>query len=166
MPPLAGSFLVARPALQDENFRKTVVLILQHGKGGAFGLVINRTADIEGLPFPVFNGGPCGAQGLLMLHGQADWIEGDDDADSKVIAPGIFLGNSSCLKRVKTEGEQPSRFRMFAGYAGWGPGQLESELVSGAWAIVPANGEVLFDTPLDDLWAQLLPPAIPEPSLN
>ena len=58
------------------------------------------------------------------------------------------------------------RYRMFAGYAGWGPGQLEGELAAGAWAIVPANAEVLFDSPLDEMWTQLLPPAIPEPSLN
>jgi len=163
----AGSFLVARPALQDPNFRKTVVLLLQHGSGGAFGLVVNRPAKVEGMPFPVFAGGPCGSQGLLMLHGHADWIEGDDDNEAKTVAPGVFLGDASCLKRVKeTPEEQTPRYRMFAGYAGWGPGQLEGELAAGAWAVIAANGETLFDTPLDDMWAQLLPPAIPEPSLN
>jgi putative transcriptional regulator len=58
------------------------------------------------------------------------------------------------------------RFRMFAGNSGWGPGQLEGELAGGAWAVVPASGEALFDTPIDELWDSLLPPQLPEPSVN
>jgi putative transcriptional regulator len=167
MPIYSGSFLIARPALQDPNFRKTVVLLLQHGPGGAFGLVVNRPAKVEGVPFPVYAGGPCGSQGLLMLHAHADWIEADNESEGKTVAPGIFLGDASCLKRVKEAAESDTlRYRMFAGYAGWGPGQLEDELASGAWAIVAANGTRLFDTPLEEMWTQFLPPAIPEPSLN
>ena len=63
---LAGSFLVARPVLKDPSFRQTVVLLLQHGAAGAFGLVVNRQATVEGLPFPVFVGGPCEAQGWRL----------------------------------------------------------------------------------------------------
>jgi putative transcriptional regulator len=55
---------------------------------------------------------------------------------------------------------------MFSGYAGWGPGQLEGELAAGAWAIVPASGELLFDVPAEQLWFRLAPPTIPEPSVN
>src|SRR2546429_7938511 len=73
MPSLAGSFLVAKPELQDSNFHQTVVLLLQHGSEGAFGLVVNRPAKTEGLPFPVFHGGPCQAPGLILLHGHAGW---------------------------------------------------------------------------------------------
>jgi len=167
MPTYAGSFLVARPSLQDPNFRKTVVLLLQHGASGAFGLVVNRSAKVEGLPFPVFAGGPCSSEGLLMLHGHAEWIEEDESSKSKTVAPGVFLGEASCLKRVKEAPEDDSlRYRMFAGYAGWGPGQLEGELGAGAWAVVAASGAALFETPLEEMWTQLLPPAIPEPSLN
>jgi putative transcriptional regulator len=167
MPTYAGSFLVARPSLQDPNFRKSVVLLLQHGSGGAFGLVVNRPAKVEGLPFLVFAGGPCGSEGLLMLHSQADWIEAEEDVKAKTVAPGVFLGDASCLKQVKEmPEEEATRYRMFAGYAGWGPGQLEGELAAGAWAIVSANAELLFNTPLEEMWTQLLPPAIPEPSLN
>src|SRR5207249_2356103 len=63
MPPLAGSFLVARGALQDPNFVQTVILLLRHGEEGAFGLIVNRPAEAVGLPFPVFRGGPCPAPG-------------------------------------------------------------------------------------------------------
>jgi putative transcriptional regulator len=167
MPSYAGSFLVAKPVLQDPSFRQTVVLLLQHGKEGAFGLVVNRPAPVEGLPYALFVGGPCPAEGLLMLHGHAEWAEEASSPSQRQVAPGIFLGDSSCMTRVNdAPEEQALRYRLFNGYAGWGSGQLEGELASGAWALVPARGEVLFDTPTDDLWLRLLPPSIPEPSLN
>ena len=75
MSSLAGSFLVARHVLQDANFRQTVVLLLKHGSEGAFGLVVNRPAKAEGIPFPVFGGGPCPMKGFIMLHGHADWVD-------------------------------------------------------------------------------------------
>jgi len=166
MASLAGSFLIARPVLEDPNFRHTVVLLLQHGADGAFGLVVNRPAKSKGLPFPVFKGGPCGSQGMLLLHGHADWVDKSDD-EAKSIAPGIFIGDAACLEKV-SEGKaaEDVRFRLYTGYAGWGPKQLESELASGAWAMVQATAELLFETPVTDLWQQLLPPAIPQPSLN
>jgi putative transcriptional regulator len=166
MPSLAGKFLVARPVLQDPSFQQTVVLLLQHGSEGAFGLVVNRVAPIEELPFPVFRGGPCPSQGMLMLHGHDDWVDADDTA-ARQVAPGVFLGNAALLPRVsEPSGEETLRFRMFLGYAGWAPDQLESELLAGAWAAVPASGQLLFDTPHEDLWDRLVPPAIPQPSLN
>lgn len=167
MPSLAGKFLVARPVLKDPNFSQSVVLLLQHGSVGAFGLVVNRPAKAEGLPFPVFFGGPCESQGLLLLHGHQEWVESTDDKPQAEVAPSIFLGDSSCLKRITDPVPgQPLRFRIFVGTSGWGPNQLEGELAAGAWAVVPASGEQLFGTPIDDLWEALLPPQIPEPSLN
>jgi putative transcriptional regulator len=167
MPSHAGKFLVARPVLQDANFRQTVVLLLQHGSEGAFGLVVNRPIQIDGLPFPVFAGGPCTSEGLLMLHGQADWSEDSSSTPPKEVAPGVFLGDSSCLSRIDAEEtESKLRYRMFSGYAGWGPGQLESELAAGAWAIAPATAQLLFDVPVAELWYRLVPSSIPEPSRN
>jgi putative transcriptional regulator len=80
---LAGSFLVAQSSLSDPNFLQSVVLILAHNEGGAFGLVVNRLAKKDGLPFPVFDGGPCPAPGLFMLHGHADWVAASDDGESE-----------------------------------------------------------------------------------
>jgi putative transcriptional regulator len=167
MPPLAGKFLVAKPALKDPSFHQTVVFLLRHGAEGAFGLVANRPAPVQGLPFPVFTGGPCTFQGLLMLHGHAEWAQASSDQGGKEVAPGIFLGDASCLERINdpTPG-QALRFRMFTGYAGWGPGQLEGELAAGAWSVVPATSQLLFDAPVEDLWDRLVPPTIPQPSLN
>jgi putative transcriptional regulator len=166
MSSLAGTFLVAKSVLKDPHFGQSVVLMLQHGDEGALGLIVNKPADLEGLPFPLFAGGPCQAPGLLMLHGHGDWTNQETDGERE-IAPGIFLGDNSCVKQVNDEEKNASlRFRIFRGYAGWGPGQLEGEMAAGAWAIVPANGDVLFDTPADDLWDRLVPPAIPQPSVN
>ena len=133
MPSLAGWFLVAKPVLQDPSFRQAVVLLLQHSNQGAFGLVVNRPAALEGVPLPLFAGGPCESEGLLMLHGHADWLNSDEPASSEV-APGRISRRQECLERV---GDPPPgddlSFRLFAGYAGWGPDQLEGELAN-AWA--------------------------------
>jgi putative transcriptional regulator len=168
---LAGSFLIARPVLKDPNFAETVILVLNHDEDGALGLVVNRPMDEKDLPFPVFGGGPCSAPGLFMLHGHAEWVtnlaEPSPAPTKKEIAPGIFVGDESCAERANTESaEEGLRIRIFRGYAGWGPGQLENELASGAWGLVPASGEVLFATPAEELWDRLMPPRIPQPSLN
>ncbi len=165
MKSLAGHFLIARPVLRDPNFARSVVLMLQHGSVGAFGLVVNRKANVSGLPFPVYVGGPCKSEGLLILHGHPDWVT--EDIEKRQVAPGIFIGDAGCLKRLN---EPPPdavlRYRLFTGNSGWGPGQLEGELATGAWSVAPASGEFVFDIPIGEIWKGLLPPQIPEPSVN
>ena len=102
MPTLAGQFLVARPVLLDPNFRQSVVLLLEHGAEGAFGLVINRPRDVQGMSFTIFSGGPCQAQGLLMLHGHDDWAA---DHPTKTVAPGVYIGDAQCLKKINDVGD-------------------------------------------------------------
>jgi putative transcriptional regulator len=167
----AGYFLIAKPVLQDPNFKRTVVFLLAHNAEGAFGLVVNRPAEAEGLPWPVFLGGPCPSPGLIMLHGHADWAEAaENDSEpekERQLAPGIFSGDAGCLDRAsQTDASESLRFRVFSGYAGWGGGQLEGELASGAWSLAQANGSLLFNTPVEELWDRLSPPRIPEPSIN
>ena len=75
----------------------------------------------------------------------------------------MYLGDATCLERVSDPGPGSElQFRLFAGYAGWGPDQLEGELSEGVWAVVPANGPLLFETPADELWDRLLPPTLPQ----
>jgi putative transcriptional regulator len=166
----AGYFLIAKPILQDPNFKRTVVFLLAHNAEGAFGLVVNRPAEAKGLPWPVFVGGPCPSPGLILLHGHPQWaetVEEDEPEQERQLAPGIFSGDSACLERVsQTEEGEALRFRVFSGYAGWGGGQLEGEMASGAWSVATANGSLLFDTPVAELWDRLAPPRIPEPSIN
>src|SRR5437763_15200212 len=119
---LAGSFLVARHVLRDPNFARTVVLLLAHNEDGAFGLVVNRPATAEGLPFPLFVGGPCPSPGLLMLHGHADWVEEADESEGagRELAPGGVVGGADALRRAT--GPDPGGgacWRGVRGYAGW-----------------------------------------------
>lgn len=167
MPSLAGSFLVARHSLLDPNFRQTVVLILQHGPEGAFGVVVNRRAPVNKPPYEIFVGGPCESPGLILLHGHPDWASATEEEKPKEVAPGIFLGDATAASYVGDLSEdEPRRFRLFLGYSGWGAGQLEGEMTLGTWAVVPANGQLLFGTPAEELWDRLAPPRIPEPSAN
>jgi putative transcriptional regulator len=166
MSTLVGTFLVARAALRDTFFGRTVILMLQHSAEGAFGLVLNRPAKAEQLPFPVYVGGPCQLQGLLMLHGHADWL-GDGADHSGQLCPGVYLGDAASFDRLADMPADASwKFRVFTGYSGWGPQQLENEMAQGAWIVIPATAEHLFETPADDLWSRLAPPTLPEPSLN
>lgn len=163
MASLAGSFLVARSSLTDPNFARAVVLLIEHGPDGAFGLVVNRPKRVKDLPFPVFVGGPCKLQGMILLHGHPEWQADEEDSQ---VAPGVFLGNEQSLDRAKEPEGKEFRCRVFSGYSGWGPQQLENELAAGAWSVVPASGDALFGTPPPELWATLTPPSFPEPSLN
>src|SRR5260370_38133638 len=100
MKSLAGRFLVARPVLRDPNFLRSVVLLLQHGSVGAFGLVVNRKANVAGLPFPVFVGGAFKTGGVVIFHGHADWGEAAEGLEKRQVAPGVFIGDGSSPKRV------------------------------------------------------------------
>lgn len=169
MPSLAGSFLIARPSLREPTFTRTVIVILAHDENGALGLVVNRPTKLKGVPFPVYVGGPCQSPGLFMLHGEADWTSEDSEGpdSAREVVPGVFVGDATCLQKVTdTPAAETSRFRVFTGYAGWSGGQLERELSEGTWLAIPASSQLLFETPVDDLWSRLAPPAIPEPSLN
>lgn len=163
---LSGQLLVARASLSDGFFGRSVILMLQHGPEGAFGLVLNRPAKAKELPFPVFVGGPCKLDGLLMIHGKKEWLTDDENGQAEV-CPGVFLGSSDQFeKATETSDGSTEGFRVFTGYAGWGPSQLESELSQGAWIAVPGTGELIFETPVDELWEKLAPPTLPEPSMN
>ncbi|MBI2805125.1 MAG: YqgE/AlgH family protein [Planctomycetes bacterium] len=166
MTSLAGKLLIARSSLRDGFFGRSVVLLLQHGPDGAFGLVLNRPAQAKELPFPVFVGGPCKMDGLLMIHGRTDWIEPDADGPPEV-CPGVYVGTAEQFELATAEGESAREgFRIFTGYAGWAPKQLEAEMQDDAWIVRTGNGAVIFDTPVQELWEKLAPPTLPEPSLN
>jgi putative transcriptional regulator len=161
---LAGSLLIARPVLKDSFFEQTVVLILQHSEDGAFGVVLNRPATVKDLPFPLFIGGPCKFQGLIMIHAHPDWSEAEECQE---VCPGVYLGNAECISRISdSDDREESQFRVFTGYSGWGPDQLEREMTEGSWVVLRTTGQAIFSVPVEELWSQLIPPAIPQPSLN
>jgi len=159
---LQGQLLLDSGQLGGSFFQRTVVLVCQHNAEGAFGLVLNRALGktvgemiIADLPAtlkesPLFLGGPVQPGALSFLHTDS-FIP---DAD---VLPNLALGHS--LDDLLEIGEVISatkKVRLFAGYAGWSPGQLESELKSQAWLTFPASIELVFETPTDQLWPSIL----------
>ncbi len=159
MKSLEGHLLIAAPSLADPNFRRTVVLMIQHSDEGAFGLIINRPASIAvkdvweqvseepcEIDATLHQGGPV-AGPLMVLHTHPDLSEVE-------IMPGVhFSVNSDNIRTLVSEKQDAGKF--FVGHAGWGPEQLEGEIEEGAWHTYPANLEHIFDQP-GDLWLEAL----------
>lgn len=161
---LTGRLLVASPMLTDDNFRRTVILMLDHGDDGALGLVMNRPMDVDvasvlpawqpytTAPGRLFQGGPVqldSALGLVAMPGTGGEPRGvrlligsiglvDLDAQPEPIAPGL------------------AGLRIFAGYAGWSPGQLEDEIADGAWYVVDSEARDAFTDHPQRLWRDVL----------
>ena len=159
--PLRGRLLVATPPLVDPNFDRTVVLVLEHGEEGAIGVVLNRPSDVEladtlpiwkphaAAPTVVFVGGPVQPDALIALArgGQSSrgWVSILEELGT------IDLGE------LPSHGvPAPDIVRVFVGYAGWSPGQLESELDAGAWFVVDADPADPFVPEPDRLWRDVL----------
>lgn len=159
-PFIAGCFLVAKAEIKNSPFERAVVLILRHDGAGTLGLVVNRKTAQQAGPFPVFDGGPCPAPGPLMLHGQPEWLGRSPEQWKREVAPGICMGDDADWNRAaEASGPARQRVRVFFGFAGWAPGQLERERAAGAWTLVPASGRLLFDTPVENLWDRLSRPS-------
>jgi putative transcriptional regulator len=159
---LKGQLLLDSGQLRGSFFQRTVVLICQHDAEGAFGLVLNRTTGsnvgemiVADLPealktYPLYLGGPVQPSALSFLHSDA-FVP-----DANVI-PNLSLGHSLDALVEIGESLSPTRkIKMFAGYAGWSPGQLEDEMKRKAWLTHPASLELVFDTTLDQLWQNIL----------
>ena len=139
---LKGQFLVAGKQLRDPNFFRSVILMVEHSDSGSMGLIVNRPSNVSvtralsehyELPEsdePVYVGGPVEPAALFVLHSVGEFEEHDSD-----VVPGIFVGSSPevfehVIAQV-TGGTDELAFRVFAGCAGWAPGQLEGELSGG-----------------------------------
>ncbi|MDE0232779.1 MAG: YqgE/AlgH family protein [bacterium] len=155
---LAGQLLVASPRLVDPNFVRTVVVLLNHDEQGAMGVVINRPSEIPvadhlpewadslAPPEVVFRGGPVEQSVAIGLR------EGFDAGANSTPIRGLGMVDFGEEREDVTEG----RVRVFAGYAGWGPGQLEEEIEEESWITVPAFARDVFSPFPDDLWAEVL----------
>lgn len=158
-----GVFLVAAPSLDDPNFRQTVILICDHSSEGALGLVLNRPTNLllsealadvsalQGTSHLLFAGGPVQPDTLLMLFRLRQ-----EPAHSRRVLEGIYLGGDiKDLNRLAAKPEPTEGFRAFAGYTGWGPGQLEWEMAQGSWLVAPADAASIFEKNPADLWQEL-----------
>jgi len=159
---LKGQLLLDSGQLRGSFFQRTVLLICQHDAEGAFGLVLNRATGsnvgemiVADLPdalktFPLYLGGPVQPSALSFLYSDS-FIP-----DANVI-PNLTLGHSLDALRDIGESFSPDRkIRMFAGYAGWNPGQLEEEMKRDAWLTHPASLELVFETEPTQLWQSIL----------
>jgi len=163
--PAPGRFLVANRGLGDPNFARSVVLLIRHDADGAMGIIVNRPTrvgaqevlpDIDALadyPLPVFFGGPVMVERLLVLIRSAE-----PPAETEPVAEDVYVSASRTTLQALSPGDaQPERLRVFAGHAGWGPGQLDREIAAGGWHVVPARMEQIFGQPRGPDWSDLLP---------
>ncbi len=160
---LKGQFLLAMPGLADPNFAKTVTCICEHTKDGAVGISVNRLGAVifgkdlfEGLnieysqdaaAIPIYIGGPVHMGEIFILHGPPlDW------RGSYQITPSLAMSRSTDIIEAIAIDQGPRSFLMTLGCAGWGPGQLESEIMENVWLISPIAEEIIFDTPVEMRW--------------
>ena len=160
MDSLRGQLLIAGPGLVDPNFWRTVVLVGEHSEEGALGVVLNRRSETpvgEAVPElaslvsgmgDVHVGGPVQPSAIIVL---ADFAE-PSDADALVVESVGFLP-----AEVDPDTLGPlRRARVYVGYAGWGPGQLDDELDEGSWIVEPALADDVFTDEPDELWSGVL----------
>lgn len=163
--PTKGRLLVATPPLGDPNFDRTVVYMIEHRDDGALGVVINRPtaetlgepldrwSDLQSSPGSLFLGGPVEPDALIALAFANKPVDEETDELSPVsgrVASADLTTDPAFLVGLV------DAVRIFRGYAGWGPGQLEGEIESGAWVVVDAEPEDVFASEPDTLWRSVL----------
>jgi len=164
---LVGQLLVAMPAMQDPRFAKSVIYMCAHNAEGAMGLVVNRT--FESLTFPdlleqleiettprterisVHFGGPVETGRGFVLHSPEYLQDG-----SLVVDSGFALTATVDILKDIAKGAGPRRCLLALGYAGWGPGQLDSEIKANGWLSVAADDDLVFDDTLDTKWERAM----------
>lgn len=163
---IAPGLLLAMPQLDDPNFARAVVLMVQHSDQGSFGLVLNRPSETpvidvtapmgmrwRGDPSAViWVGGPVSPESGWLLHEPAQSLSAEGTLE---LTDAISLSTSHANFRALVE-KPPRRMRFYVGYAGWGARQLESELAQGAWLTADVTPELVFDTPAERMWDQAL----------
>jgi putative transcriptional regulator len=160
---LAGQFLVASEDMGDPRFVQTVILMIHHDASGAMGIIVNRPLGdvpaaklLEGMGLDgtgtrgtvrLHYGGPVEPRQGLTLHTPDYRIEG-----TRRVTGGIAVtGNPEIVRAIGT-GKGPTRSLIALGYAGWAPGQLESEMKAGGWFTIPADDALVFDENYEKKW--------------
>ncbi len=170
--PTKGRILLATPPLEDPNFDRTVIYVLEHHDEGALGLVLNRPSPeelgdalrawqtMQSDPSLVFVGGPVEPDALIAIARVREPLPPlgeDDDENETHLAPlsGDLASADLAADPIEVI-DTISALRVFRGYAGWGPGQLDGEIEAGAWLVLdPEPTDLFTDTP-DDLWRVVL----------
>lgn len=160
---LQNHFLIAMPAMEDPNFSETVTYICKHDHEGALGIIVNRPSemrvreifrqlslDVQDQTYadqPVLHGGPVHRERGFVIH------SGEREYESTLsAAEGLKVTVSQDVLGAMARGEGPESAVLALGCAGWEPGQLEAEMAANAWLSVPAEPEVIFNTPFEQRW--------------
>jgi putative transcriptional regulator len=159
-----GRFLVASRKLKDPNFHKTVVLLLRYGQDGASGLVINRPLTVKlSTLLPeikdskhrdkhLYLGGPVEPNKIVLLVKSAT-----PPPESLPVFRDVYVSSShEDLQRLINSTSKDDKFKIFAGYAGWAPRQLEAERERGDWHVFKADAETVFDKKFSEIWQELI----------
>ncbi|MEL7160336.1 MAG: YqgE/AlgH family protein [Bacteroidota bacterium] len=158
----AGTILLAEPFMMDSNFKRSAVLLVDHGKDGSIGFILNREVEmkvdelVDDFPefdAPVYFGGPVGTDTIHYLHCKGDLLEGSDE-----VSHGVYWGGDyEKLKfLIRQELIQPRDIRFFVGYSGWSENQLNEELTQGNWVTAPMFANYLFKSQASTLWKQVM----------
>ncbi len=159
---LKGQLLLDSGELSGSFFQRTVLLICQHDAEGAFGLVLNRETGnkagemiVADLPdtlkeYPLFVGGPVQPTALSFLHS-------DSYIPDATVLPNLSLGHSlDSLVEIGESFSATKKVRLFAGYAGWSPGQLDAELQQASWVLAPVGADLIFSTTPERMWDDVI----------
>jgi putative transcriptional regulator len=159
-PTLSPVLLVSMPQMLDQNFARTVVLLAEYGRHGAFGLVVNRrmaepaNSVIRAEPaidirddVHLYLGGPVEPSRAWVLTAHREL-----DPDALEVVAGVYLSASANLIRHALQSPPDGSVRVVIGYAGWAPGQLDEELAASAWLMAPVDVDLVFDTPPEAMW--------------
>lgn len=159
-----GRFLVASRSLSDPNFAETAIFLIDYHQRGAVGLVINKPTavplakvwpNMKGLQQrsdTVYIGGPVATRRIMLLIRSSRPLD-----DAQQVIDNIHVSTSQkILARLVDRAGAAEPFRVYAGYAGWGPGQLEREVARGDWHVLPADAATVFDTAPADVWPTLI----------
>ncbi len=156
---LDGHFLVASPHLSDPNFFRSVVLLIQHNSQGAFGVILNRpTGKTVSDVWEEISDEPCECSARIHHGGPVDGpltaIHASVRCSENEILPGVHFAAAG-ENIAELVAQTSDTFRIFAGYAGWGSGQLESELAAGGWLKMAADKELVFSDQ-DRMWKRVV----------
>lgn len=158
-----GTFLISTPEIETGLFFRAVILVCEHNQNGSFGIVINKSLELE-MPEEIINlhtlanprigiraGGPVQTNQMMLLH-----TSHDIPHQTLKICDDVYLGGDLQFLQEAMTNENGPFIHLCFGYAGWGAGQLEREFLDGSWYLFPASLHYIFEVPSDKLWPLLL----------
>lgn len=159
-----GVFLVASPHLRDPNFAEAVILLVGHDGDGSIGLIINRRTEVDlttalpdveelrGIKGRLFLGGPVARDRVILLVRSSL----PPESSLRVVDDVFVTTSANVLRQMVSKTRSVEDLHVYAGYAGWAPGQLEAEVASGDWHVTMGDGRTVFETPAQQIWPSMM----------